>query len=264
MKRSLLAITLAAFLVACGSTSPQDDKTKGWSASKFYTEARAELADGNYDRAAKLLEQLESRYPFGRYAQQAQLELIYVYYKKGEIEQTLAAADRFVRLHPNHPNVDYAYYLKGLANFIEDRSLLRLVSNQDPTERDPKAARESFEAFKLLVARFPESKYAEDAAARMTYLVNALASGEVHVARYYFKRGAFLAVVNRAQYSMQNYPQAPANEEALALMVRAYNEMGMADLRDDTLRVLEKNFPQSKYLKGREDDPAWWMFWKLI
>jgi outer membrane protein assembly factor BamD len=263
MKRSLLAITLVALLTACGST-PTQDKTKGWSASKFYSEARAELAEGNYDKVAKLLEQLESRYPFGRYAQQAQLELVYVYYKKGEIEQTLAAADRFIRLHPNHPNVDYAYYLKGLANFIDDRSLFRLVSSQDPTERDPKAARESFEAFKLLVARYPESKYAEDAAARMTYLLNSLASGEVHVARYYFKRGAFVAVVNRAQYALQSYPQAPANEEALALMVRAYNEMGMADLRDDALRVLEKNFPSSKYLRGREEDPAWWMFWKLI
>ena len=263
MKRSLLAIALAALLAACGSTET-DDKTKGWSASKFYTEARAELADGNYDKAAQLFEKLESRYPFGRYAQQAQLEIIYVYYKKGEIAQTLAAADRFVRLHPNHPNVDYAYYLKGLANFIDDRSLFRLVSSQDPTERDPKAARESFEAFKLLVARYPESKYAADAAARMTYLINALASGEVHVARYYFKRGAYVAVVNRAQYALQNYPQAPANEEALALMVRAYNEMGLPDLRDDALRVLEKNFPGSAYLKGRENDPAWWMFWKLI
>jgi len=263
MKRSLLAITLATALAACGS-APSEDKTKGWSASKFYTQARAELAEGNFDKAAKLFEQLESRYPFGRYAQQAQLEIVYVYYKKGEIEQTLASADRFVRLHPNHPNVDYAYYLKGLANFIDDRSLFRLVSSQDPSERDPKAARESFEAFKLLVARYPESKYAEDAAARMTFLLNALASGEVHVARYYFKRGAFVAVVNRAQYSLQSYPQAPANEEALALMVRAYNEMGMADLRDDALRVLEKNFPSSRYLKGREADPAWWMFWKLI
>lgn len=251
-------------LAACGGKDTSDDKTKGWSASKFYSEARAELADGNYDKAAMLFEKLESRYPFGRYAQQAQLEIIYVYYKKGEIEQTLAAADRFVRLHPNHPNVDYAYYLKGLANFIDDRSLFRLVSSQDPTERDPKAARESFEAFKLLIARYPESKYAEDGAARMTYLLNALASGEVHVARYYFKRGAFVAVVNRAQYSLQNYPQAPANQEALALMVRAYNEMGMAELRDDALRVLEKNFPDSKYLQGKEDNPAWWMFWKLI
>jgi outer membrane protein assembly factor BamD len=263
MKRSLLAIALAAPLAACGSAH-KDDKTKGWSASKFYTEARAELADGNYDKAAQLFEKLESRYPFGRYAQQAQLEIIYIYYKKGEIEQTLAAADRFGRLHPNHPNVDYAYYLKGLANFIDDRSLFRLVSSQDPTERDPKAARQSFEAFKLLVARYPESKYAADAAARMTYLINALASGEVHVARYYFKRGAYVAVVNRAQYALQNYPQAPANEEALALLVRAYNEMGLPDLRDDALRVLEKNFPGSAYLKGREKDPAWWMFWKLI
>lgn len=255
---------MAALLAACGGKDTSDDKTKGWSASKFYSEARAELADGNYDKAAMLFEKLESRYPFGRYAQQAQLEVIYVYYKKGEIEQTLASADRFVRLHPNHPNVDYAYYLKGLANFIDDRSLFRLVSSQDPTERDPKAARESFEAFKLLIARYPESKYAEDAAARMTYLLNALASGEVHVARYYFKRGAYVAVVNRVQYSLQNYPQAPANQEALALMVRAYNEMGMTDLRDDALRVLEKNFPGSAYLKGRENDPAWWMFWKLI
>ncbi len=255
---------IVALLVGCSSSKQDEDKTKGWSASKFYTEARAELADGNYDKAAKLFEQLESRYPFGRYAQQAQLELIYVYYKKGETEQTLAAADRFIRLHPNHPNVDYAQYLKGLAKFIDDRSIFKLVSSQDPTERDPKSARESFEALKVLVTRYPQSKYAEDAAARMTYLVNSMASGEIHVARYYFRRGAYVAVVNRAKYALTNFPQAPANEEGLALMVRAYNEMGMTDLREDTLRVLEKNFPASKYLEGRDTNPAWWMFWKLI
>ncbi len=253
-----------AVLAACQSLSSTEDKTKGWSASKLYSEARAELNDRNYDKAAGLLEKLEARYPFGRFAQQAQLEIIYVYYKKGEPEQAIAAADRFMRLHPNHPNIDYAQYLKGLANFIDDRSIFRMVSKQDPTERDPKAARESFEAFKLLVTRYPESRYAEDAAARMTYLMNAMAAGEIHVARYYFRRGAYVATVNRAQYALTNYPQAAANEEGLALMVRAYNEMGMAELRDDTLRVLETNFPASPYLEGRDRDPAWWQFWKLI
>jgi len=163
---------------------------------------------------------------------------------------------------PDHPSVDYAYYLKGLVNFNEDLGLLGHVSNQDLTERDPKAARESFEAFKELATRFPESKYAPDAAARMKYLVNALAAHEVHVARYYMKRGAFVAAANRAQTAVKTYPDAPANEEALFIMVKAYDALGLNDLRDDSERVMKKNFPNSEYYKrGLNRKEPWWKLW---
>jgi outer membrane protein assembly factor BamD len=149
-----------------------------------------------------------------------------------------------------------------LANFNEDLGLLHIVSRQDLTERDPKAARDAFDAFRELVQRHPSSKYAEDARARMSYLVNALASHEVHVARYYLKRGAYVAAANRAQASLKNYPQAPANEEGLLIMVKAYDAMGLTDLRNDAERVMLKNFPKSKYLSGdgRPDKP-WWVIW---
>src|SRR4029077_14421719 len=166
-------------------------------------------------------------------------EIAYAYYKQNEQASAVAAAERFVKLHPNHPNVDYAYYLKGLAYFNEDQGILSKFTRQDWTERDPKSVRESFDAFKELAQRFPESKYAPDALARMKYLVNALASHEVHVARWYIRRGAYVAAANRAQFALKNYPEAPAQEDALLIMIQAYDALGMADLRDDTERVLK-------------------------
>jgi len=261
MKRSL-AVILALLLGACGLLPDVKDETSGWSADKLYTEDKEEMAKGGYTNAVKYLEKLEARYPYGRYAQQAQIELAYVYFKSGEPASSIAACDRFIKLHPNHPNVDYVYYLKGLVNFNEDLGLLGKVSKQDLTERDPKAARDSFDAFKELVSRYPDSKYAPDSVERMKYLVNALASYEVHVARYYMKRGAYVAAANRAQYALLNYAQAPATEEALFVMVKAYDAMGMTDLRDDADRVMHKNFPDSAYFKGSagKKDP-WWMLW---
>ncbi len=261
MKRSL-AVILALLLCACGLLPEVKDETSGWSADKLYTEAKDEMARGGYTNATKYLEKLEARYPYGRYAQQAQIELAYVYYKDGDHASAIAACDRFIKLHPNHPNVDYTYYLKGLVNFNEDLGLMGKISRQDLTERDPKAARESFDAFRELVTRYPDSKYTPDGIARMKYLVNSLASHEVHVARYYMKRGAYVAAANRAQYALQNYAQAPAVEEALFVMVKAYDAMGMADLRDDADRVMHKNFPDSAYFKGTSGnkDP-WWMLW---
>jgi outer membrane protein assembly factor BamD len=220
------------------------------SADKLYAEAKDALDGGQYDLAIKRYEQLEARFPYGRYSQQGQLEIAYAYYKQGEQASSVAAAERFVKLHPNHPNVDYAYYLKGLAYFNEDLGLLGRISHQDRTERDPKSARESFDAFKDLVQRFPESKYAPDALARMKYLVNALASHEVHVARWYVRRGAFVAAANRAQFALKNYPEAPAQEEALLIMIRAYDALGMIDLRDDAERIVRKNFPDSEQAKS--------------
>lgn len=263
MRNSVTVIVALLFgwgLAACGLLPAVDDETRGWSAQKLYAEAKAEMSSRNYEKAIKYYQTLEARYPYGRFAQQAQLELAYAHYKDADPAGAVAAADRFIKLHPNHPNVDYLYYLRGLANFNDDLGLFGFVSNQDMTERDPKAAREAFDAFKELVVRFPKSKYTPDAVQRMNYLVNALASHEVHVARYYMKRGAFVAAANRAQFALKTYPQAPANEEGLLIMVKAYDAMGMRDLRDDAERVMLKNFPNSKYLKGG-GGASWWQFW---
>jgi outer membrane protein assembly factor BamD len=257
-----LAVALALAISGCGLLPEFSDETTGWSAQKLYSEAKESMNDGAFEKAIKYFETLEARYPYGRYAQQAQLEVAYAYYKSGEAALAIAACDRFIKLHPNHPNVDYAYYLKGLVNFNEDLGLLGWLANQEPSERDPKAARESFLAFKELVTRFPESKYAEDAQQRMNYLVNALASHEVHVARYYLRRGAYVAAANRAQYALQNYPRTPALEEALFVMVRAYDAMGMNDLRDDAERVMRQNFPASEYYaRGLDRSAPWWKLW---
>jgi outer membrane protein assembly factor BamD len=240
---------LTAAFSACSWLDKQDPE-KNMSAEKLYAEAKEALEGGQYDLAIKRYETLEARFPYGRYSQQGQLEIAYAYYKQNEQASAVAAAERFMKLHPNHPNVDYAYYLKGLAYFNEDQGILGWLSRQDRTERDPKSARESFDAFKDLAQRFPESKYTPDALARMKYLVNALASHEVHVARWYIRRGAFVAAANRAQYALKNYPEAPAQEEALLIMIQAYNSLGMAELRDDTERILRRNFPNSEHAKS--------------
>lgn len=260
--RLFAALFVILAVAGCSSLGDSTDETAGWSASKLYGEAKDAQADGTWDKAAKYLEKLESRFPYGRFAQQAQLELGYVYWKGNEPGSALAACDRFIKLHPNHPSVDYVYYLKGLINFNEDLGLVGYISSQDPTERDPKAAREAFDAFRELVTRFPKSKYAPDAIQRMDYLVNALASLEVHVGRYYIKRGAYIAAANRAQFAITTYPRAPAIEEAMFILVTAYDKLGMNDLRDDADRVMRKNFPNSRYYKdGLERKTAWWKLW---
>lgn len=265
MIRPFLA-SLAALLLllagGCGILSAESDETAGWSAQRLYAEAKQLSAEGSYEKAIKYFETLESRYPFGRYAQQAQLEVAYAYFKSNEPASAIAACDRFIKLHPNHPNVDYAYYLKALANFNEDLGILGGFSGQDLSERDPRAARDSFATLKELVTRFPESRYAPDASARMNYIVNSLASHEVHVARYYLKRGAYVASVNRAQAAIRDYPEAPAIEEALFILVKAYDALGLNELRDDADRIMRTNFPRSPYFEGGpKKDKAWWRFW---
>ena len=247
----------------CGSLSPANDETVGWSAQRLYGEAKDAMASRDWAKAIKHLEKLEARYPYGRYAQQAQLEVAYCHWKDGERASAIAAADRFIKLYPNHPNVDYAWYLKGLINFNELQGLLSWLTTPDMSDRDPRASRDGFLAFKEVVTRFPDSRYAEDAAARLRYLVNALASNEVHVARYYMKRGAYVAAANRAQYAIEHYPQAPAVEEAMVVLMRAYDALGMNDLRDSAERVLTKNFPNSAYLKpgGPRKKIPWWRLW---
>ena len=259
----IAALFLAMLMSGCGLLPEAKDETIGWSANKLYSEAKDALNEGSYDKSIKYFEKLESRYPFGRFAQQAQIDIAYAYWKSGEPASAIAACDRFIKLHPNHPNVDYVYYLRGLVNFNEDLGYLSQISQQDITERDPKGSRESFEAFRELVTRFPDSKYTPDAILRMKYLVNALASLEVHVARYYMKRAAYVAAVNHAQYALKNYPEAPATEEALFIIVKAYDLMGMDDLRNDIERVMRKNYPNSIYYTRGLTKPQepWWKLW---
>ncbi len=258
----IAALVLTMLLGGCGLLPEVKDETVGWSANKLYTSAKEALNEGSYESAIKYYEKLESRYPYGRFAQQAQIDLAYAYWKSDEKESAIAACNRFIKLHPNHPNVDYVYYLRGLINFNEDLGLLGHLSAQDMTERDPRGARESFDSFRELITRFPDSKYTPDARMRMTYLVNALAQLEVHVARYYMKRGAYVAAANRAQYAVKAYPDVPATEEALFILVKAYDEMGMDGLRDDAERVMRKNFPDSVYYtRGLDRQTPWWKLW---
>ncbi|MDR2207412.1 MAG: outer membrane protein assembly factor BamD [Azoarcus sp.] len=250
---------LIAVMILAGCAGTPDDETAGWDAQKLYSEAKSRMNGGSYDQAIKLLEKLEARYPYGRYAQQAQLDIAYAYYKSGEPELAILAANRFIKLHPNHSDVDYAYYLKGLANFNEDIGILGDVIIRDAVQRDPRASFEAFNAFRELVERFPSSKYVADSRARMQYLVNTLAAHEIQVARYYFKRGAHVATVNRCQSVIAQYPNAPSHEEALFLLVASYDKLGLDTLRDDAERVLRQNFPNSKYFsKGTTE---WWKHW---
>jgi outer membrane protein assembly factor BamD len=257
--RNVVASVFALCLVACNLLPEVKDDTAGWSAERLYKEAHDMLTTGNYTRAVKLFETLEGRFPYGRYAQQAILEGAYANYRANETAAAIAACDRFIRTYPNHPNVDYAYYLKGLVNFREDQGLFGYVVEQDLSERDPKMMRESFSAFKELVTRFPESKYAADSIERMRYLTNAMSSYEVHVADYYYRRGAYLAAANRAQASLINYPRTAANEDALILMVNSYERLGLTQLRDDARRVLKETFPDGKYFTA--EARPWWNFW---
>lgn len=237
------------------------DDPKNWSVEQHYASAKSELDAGNWNAAVKSYEQLEAKFPFGRYAQQAQLDTAYAYYKDNETAQAVTAADRFLKLHPNHVNLDYALYIKGLAYFKPDLGIFGEILNLDAAERDPKALRESFEVFKDLVVRFPESIYVNDARSRMAYLVNALAKHDVAVARYYYNRGAYLAAVNRAQNVMQRYPQAPANEDALAVASLAYEKMNQPELAKDTRRVLAKNFPKNELVDSSGVNRPWWKLW---
>jgi outer membrane protein assembly factor BamD len=260
---ALAALLLAVALGGCGLFGDKKDARKDWTAAEWYKAAKEEFDNHNWEAAAKLYEQLESKFPFGRFAQQAQIEIAYCYYKQSESAQAITALDKFIKLHPNHPNLDYALYLKALVNFKEDLGPFARVIKQDLADRDPKAARESFEGFKELVSRFPESRYADDARERMAYLIEALARNEINVARYYLARGAYLAAVNRSQEALVRFPTSPIQKDALDIMVEAYDRMGMSELRDDTRKVLAKNFPADRMAReGQNRSGSWWQFWR--
>jgi outer membrane protein assembly factor BamD len=257
------ALALAASLVLVGCASNNEDRTANWSPNRIYSEARDESSSGAYDKAVPLFEKLEGRAAGTPLAQQAQLEKAYAQYKSGEQAQALATLDRFVRLHPASPALDYALYMKGVVNFNDNLGLFSAISRQDLSERDQKAAKDSFESFRELTTRFPDSRYTPDARQRMTYIVNSLAQYEVHVARYYYSRGAYVAAINRAQLAISEYRDVPALEEALYILYRSYDSLGMTQLRDDTRRVIETNYPRSAYLANgfRGKSNPWWKLW---
>jgi outer membrane protein assembly factor BamD len=256
---AVLALLVA--LAGCGST-PKDDYSNA-AAEKLYADAKDDIAAGSYDRAIKSLEKVEGRAAGTLLAQQAQIELAYAYWKSGDRVQALATLDRFIKLNPSSTALDYALYMRGVVNFNDNLGIFGNLSGQDLSERDQQASRDSYQSFKQLLDQFPQSKYTPDAKVRMDYIVNSLAAHEVHVARYYYRRGAYVAAANRAQRAVPEFPQTPSIEEALFLMASSYDRLGLASLRDDAERVLKQNFPASAYLSGGLQDKRkpWWQLW---
>lgn len=244
MHLRLVALCLMCATVAgCSWLGEKQDITKDWSAARLYQAAKERLDNKDYEKAIDYYEKLEARYPFGPQSQQAQLDLTYAYYKNDQPAQAIAEAERFIKLHPRHPNVDYVYYIKGLANDVKTGGLVSRLVNKDFSKRDTGAAREAFQDFSELTRRFPDSKYAEDAAQRMLFLKNTLAMHEVHVAKYYWSRGAYVAAANRARYVVENYQRTPAMPDALVVLAKAYKAMKLPELSEDAVRVLKLNYP---------------------
>lgn len=256
-------IGIAVLALSACSSSPKDDPNSQAGLDKLYADAKDDMSAGSYDRAIKTLERIEGRAAGTLMGQQAQLDLAWSNFKSGERAAALTVLDRFIKLNPSSPALDYAIYMKGLVNFNEDLGLFGRIANQDISERDQQAARDALLTFRQLVEQFPESRYADEARVRIDYITNTLAAYEVHVARYYFNRSAYVAAANRAQQAVAEFQYAPAAEEALYIMAQSYDKLGLAPLRDDATRVLRQSFPQSTYLtKGYAGrSKPWWQFW---
>ena len=243
----VLGLCSVLFAVAgCSLFGKHSDSEKDeakWPEERLYQAAKERLEQGTCSGAIQYYEKLQARYPFGVYTQQSQIELAYCYYKTDEPASALTTIDRFIKLYPSHPHMDYAFYLRGLVNFNSGRGIAERLVKRDPSQRDPGASLQSFNDFSELIKRFPDSKYVDDAQLRMRHLRNLLAQHEINVANYHMRRGAFVAAANRARYVVENYQQAPAMPEALVLMAKCYKVLEMTDLSNDALRVLELNYP---------------------
>ncbi|MBV8501089.1 MAG: outer membrane protein assembly factor BamD [Paucibacter sp.] len=262
LMNAVAAGLIGATVLLAGCSSTKDDPNSQAGLDKLYKEAKDDLDSGAWDRAIKGFEKVEGRAAGTVMAQQAMLNEAWANYKSGEKAAAITVLDRFIKLNPSSAAMDYALYLKGIVNFNDDLGLFGRLAQQNVTERDQQASRDALLAFRELVERFPDSKYAEDAAFRVDYISNALAAYEIHVARYYYNRGAFMAAANRAQRAIADYPHAPTGEEALHLMVQAYDKLDLPELRNDAERVLKLNYPDSRYLRGEQDTKkAWWKFW---
>lgn len=244
----LCALLCAVILVTACSSTPEKELTE----QEYYQQAKEALDNDNYLVAIERLRELDSRYPFGRYAEQGQLELIYAQYQTGDMEATLALTERFIRLHPLHTQVDYAYYMRALATYDLGFSFVERYLPHDRASRDQTPLQDTFNYFAELMARFPDSPYIGDARARMVYLKNRMASYEVGVARYYMKRHAFIAAVGRTQHVVFNYQRTPSVADALAIQVEAYQELKMPDEAEQALALLKLNFPEHEQLKDGE------------
>jgi outer membrane protein assembly factor BamD len=249
-------VVSAGLLCACAS---QEEKDASTPVEKLYADAMDEATAGSYDRAIKELDRIEGKAAGTLLAQQAQLELAYLYWKTADKAQSLATLDRFIKLHPSSPALDYALYLRGLVNFSDDLGFMGRLAGQTMAERDQQAARESYQSFKQLVDQFPTSRYTPDARTRMDYIVNTLAEYEVRVAAYYLRRGAYVAAVNRAKEALTEFPQTASIPQALEIMVQGYDKLGLDNLRDDAQRILDLNFPD-RHFSGAPKKP-WWHWW---
>jgi outer membrane protein assembly factor BamD len=254
-------LALSVQLAGCSSTPKEEPSTA--TAERLYKDAREDMDSGSYERAIKTLERVEGLAAGTLLAQQAQLDMAYLNWRSGERTTALTTIDRFLKLNPSSPARDYALYLRGVINFIDNLGLLSGAFGQDLSERDQRASRDAYQSFKQLVEQFPDSRYSPDARLRMRFIVDSLASYEVHVARYYYRRGAYVAAANRAQQAVSEFQQSPAAEEALYIMMESYDKLQLALLRDDAERVLRRNFPDSAYLRvglAARDKP-WWKIW---
>lgn len=246
MQRIILILISCVLFASCASN--KNSKYDYMSEDELYQEARQNMIERKFNKAKDIYQLLETRFPFGQYAEQAQMEIISAYYQSYDYDLATAAADRFIRIHPDHPESDYALYYKGLANFDANRSLFDRFFSIDLTKRDPGTARDAFNDFAELVTKYPESRFAADARARMIYLRNLLARHEVHVANYYFKRGAYTAAANRGRFVVEHYQETPSVSDGLAIMVQAYELLDLKDLAADSLAVLHKNYPSHESL----------------
>ncbi|MCF7969950.1 MAG: outer membrane protein assembly factor BamD [Methylococcaceae bacterium] len=247
--RKLTFILCLSFLLqACSYFSNEkEEEYAGWTVEQFITQGKEDLADEKYKKAIKVLEQLDSRYPFGSHSAQTQLDLTYAYYKNGDSEAALGSADRFIKTNPRHPNVDYAYYLKALINFKRDMGFLDRYIPSDSTQRDSVFTQNAYLSFEELIRRFPNSQYVADAKQRMIFLKNSLARHELHIARFYMDREAYLAAANRANYILQNYQNTPAVPYALELQIEAYQTLGLQELADNSAKIYAFNYPNGPY-----------------
>ena len=245
MKSTIFLMVLYGLisLSGCSIFSDPKDVAARWTVQHLYSEAKEALEVGDYEAAIKYYEMLEARFPFGKYAQQAQLDVVYAYFKYDEPESAMIAAGRFLKLYPRHPKVDYIYYLKGMVNFKKNRGGLDRFLPIDRSQRDQSTTLQAFQDFAALLERFPNSIYSQDARLRMVYLRNMLAQYEVHVANYYMQRKAYLAAANRAKTVIESYQRTPAVPNALVILAKSYKIMGLNDLSTNVLKVLQLNYP---------------------
>jgi outer membrane protein assembly factor BamD len=261
LSRLLLVFSVAA-LVGCGTTQPEYDPTSNWNAERLFQEGKTEMNGANWRVAKERFLAVESRFPFGIYAQQSLVNLAYSYWKDKEPELALATLGRFQQQYPSSPLTDYALYLKGLINFTPPSAVFSTITGQKPGERDPRALRQSYAAFNELITLFPDSRYTPDARKRIVWLVSTMAENETAVARFYYERYAYVAAINRAQIVITDFQGVPSAETALYVMMKSYEKLGMKDMRDDTERVLLQNFPKTKLIS--EGFPDRYSFWNPL